>query len=90
MEGGDPLAHADGVTNWPQPVGPTTAPSANTVRPRTIVRTYETVAVEMPPMPTEDPSMFPPEETPVPEEEPEPTFAEILGKGLLGLLGLGS
>lgn len=59
-------------------------------QPRTIVRTYETVAVEMPPMPTEDPSMFPPEETPVPEPVREPTFAEILGKGLLGLLGLGS
>lgn len=59
-------------------------------QPRTIVRTYETVAVEMPPMPTDDPSMFPPEETPVPEIAPEPTFADVLGKGLLGLLGLGS
>jgi hypothetical protein len=59
-------------------------------QPRTLVRTYETVAVEMPPMPTDDPSMFPPEETPVPEPDPEPTFADVLGKGLLGLLGLGS
>lgn len=58
-------------------------------QPRSIVREYESVAVEPPPMPTEDP-FLPTPEPPTPEPEPEPTFAEMLGKALLGLLGLGS
>ncbi|MBK8138246.1 MAG: IPT/TIG domain-containing protein [Chloroflexi bacterium] len=58
-------------------------------QPRSVVRQYETVAVEPPPMPTDDPFLPTPEPV-TPEPEPEPTFAEMLGKALLGLLGLGS
>lgn len=58
-------------------------------QPRSIVREYETVAVEPPPMPTDDPFIPEPEpEIPLPVREP--TFAESLGKALLGFFGLGS
>lgn len=56
---------------------------------RQIVRTFESIAMEAPPMPTDDP--FLPTPPPVtPEPTPAPTFSEILGRGLMGMLGLGS
>ncbi|MBK9123850.1 MAG: IPT/TIG domain-containing protein [Chloroflexi bacterium] len=58
-------------------------------QPNAIVKTYTTTAVEAPPMPPIDPG-FPPIEEPTPEPEPEPTFADMLGRFLLGILGLGS
>lgn len=58
-------------------------------QPNAIVKTFTTTAVEAPPMPPIDPD-FPPIEEPTPEPPPEPTFADMLGRFLLGVLGLGS
>lgn len=58
-------------------------------QPNAIVKTFTTTAIEPPPMPPIDPG-FPPIEEPTAEPEPEPTFADLLGRFLLGILGLGS
>lgn len=54
-------------------------------QPAEIVLTYDTEVVAPPPMPEEPPPMI--EETPPPSE---PTTEDLLGRFLLGLLGLGS
>lgn len=58
-------------------------------QPDTFVLEYETTVVEPPEMPTDEGSMEPPIiETPMPTEAP--SSDDVLGRLLLGLLGLGS
>lgn len=58
-------------------------------KPQTIVKEYEVQAIEPPPLPTFEP---PPDfgGSPFPQQEEQPNSDDMLGKLLLGLLGLGS